>query len=182
MTMNMTMTMTMTQSNSQPLDPFIHQEISAINALNDQHLQQILDYSKAFLDKTFPLAQGSHQNVRSYVVYYQHLLAFMADGSQTGLADPTQFVALSGSRQKPQSILLRGAGRHVELLFCKSGPHGAKDCAGIEDIQLELAATQYTTGQAGWFSMIRGQLSPHHKASYRAQRCYTSKDGADYLL
>lgn len=174
--------MTMTHSNSQALDPFIHQEISAINALNDQHLQQILDYSKGFLDKTFPLASGSHQDVRSYVVYYQHLLAFMADGSQTGLADPTQFVALCGSRQKPQSILLRGAGRHVELLFCKSGSHGARDCAGIEDIQLELTPAQQTTTPARWFSMIRGQLTEHLPSTCRAQACYTGKDGSDYLL
>jgi malate synthase len=185
----MNMNMTMTQSNSQPLDPFIHQEISTIHALNDQHLQQILDYSKGFLDKHFPLAQGSHQNVSSYVVYYQHLLAFMTDGSQTGLANPSQFVALSGSRQKPQSILLRAAGRHVELWFGHSSMHQTKDCAGIADIQLELVESQLelvdskpTAEAVRWFSMVRGQLSQDGINNGRKQRCYTSKEGNDYWL
>ena len=180
--------MTMTQSNSQPqqsMEPMIPQEISAIHAMNDQHLRQILDYSKGFLDKTFPLAQGSHRDVGSYVVYYQHLLAFMADGSQTGLADPSQFVALCGSKQRPQSILLRqqsgrGQSRHVELLICKSGQHGARDQAGIEDIQLEIAAEQ--PGQPNrWFSMMDGQLR-NDKLLQCQRGGYTGKDGNDYQI
>lgn len=180
--------MIMTQSNSehysQSLDAFIHQEMSAIHALNDQHVRQILDYSKGFLDKTFPLAQGSHQDVVSYVVYYQHLLAFMQDGRQTGLADPSQFVALCGSRQKPQSILLRAAGRHVELIFAKKGTHGAHDQAGIEDIQLELATATQALNSVGsrWFSMIRGQVTENAPSSCRLAACYTGKDGTDYQL
>jgi malate synthase len=181
--------MTMTQRNQQHelpqnqpqlLDQFIRQEINAISALNDSHLRQILDYSKGFLDKVFPLEQGSHKDVLSYVVYYQHLLAFLKDGSNSGLADPTQFVALCGSKQKPQSVLLRGEGRHVELIFCRSGQHGARDNAGIEDIQLEIAAEQAELSPR-WFSMIDGQLrtqslQPCHGA------CYTAKDGEDYHL
>jgi malate synthase len=185
----MNINMTMTKPNHQPLDAFIHQEISTIHALNDQHLQQILDYSKGFLDKHFPLAQGSHRDVRSYVVYYQHLLAFMADGSQTGLANPSQFVALSGSRQKPQSILLRSAGRHVELWFGHCGMHQGKDGAGIADIQLELIESQLdmtdnqqATDASRWFSMVRGQLSQDGCNHGRKPRCYTSKEGQDYWL
>jgi len=54
---------------------FQHQ-CQIIAELNVMHQRQILNYSKAFLDKVFPLDQGSHNDVCSYVVYYQHLLAF----------------------------------------------------------------------------------------------------------
>jgi len=177
--------MTMTQRNeqhdqqqnqSQPLDQFIRQEINAISALNDSHLRQILDYSKGFLDKVFPLEHGSHKDVLSYVVYYQHLLAFLKDGSNSGLADPTQFVALCGSKQKPQSVLLRGEGRHVELVF--SGQHGARDNAGIEDIQLEIAAEQPELSTR-WFSMMNGQLRSDQLPGCHGN-CFTAKDGGDY--
>ncbi|WP_231916779.1 malate synthase [Rheinheimera sp. SA_1] len=168
------------QNQPQMLDHFIRQEINAISALNDSHLRQILDYSKGFLDKVFPLEHGSHKDVLSYVVYYQHLLAFLKDGSNSGLADPTQFVALCGSKQKPQSVLLRGEGRHVELVFCGSGQHGARDNAGIEDIQLEIAAEQPELSPR-WFSMMDGQLRSDQLPGCRGT-CFTAKDGGDYQL
>ena len=129
-----------------PIDAFIRQEISAISALNDSHLRQILDYSKGFLDKVFPLATGSHKDVCSYVVYYQHLLAFFADGSNSGLQNPAQFVALAGSREKPQSLLLNDNGRHVELTICRSGAQGSKDHAGIDDVQLNCKTSKAAAG------------------------------------
>ena len=166
--------MTMTQSNSQALDPFIHQQISAINALNDQHLQQILDYSKGFLDKTFPLARGSHKDVASYVVYYQQLLAFFADGSTSGLADPSQFIGLTGHREAPEALLLQNQGRHVELILNKGGEQGGRDPAGIDDIQL-----QTTEPNCSWFSLVSGrQVS----CRSRGDKTFTAKDGSAYLL
>ena len=181
------MHMTATNTHEQPLDQIIRQQMNAISALNDSHLKQVLNYSKGFLDKVFPLAQGSHQDVKSYVVYYQHLLAFFADGSNSGLANPTQFVALCGSKEKPQSILLCNDGRHIELVISKQGEHGAHDCAGIEDVLLELGTehnidhnTQRTNGR--WFSMIRGQLQQDSITPCRGLACYTGKDGDDYRL
>lgn len=183
--------MTMTQRNEQHdqhntpqqpqmLDHFIRQEINAISALNDSHLRQILDYSKGFLDKVFPLEQGSHKDVLSYVVYYQHLLAFLKDGSNSGLADPSQFVALCGSKQKPQSVLLRDKGRHVELVFCGNGQQSTRDNAGITDIQLEIAAEQPELSPR-WFSMMDGQLRSDQLPTCHGT-CFTAKDGGDYQL
>ncbi len=170
---------THSQQTEQPLDQIIRQQMHAISALNDSHLKQVLNYSKGFLDKVFPLSAGSHQDVRSYVVYYQHLLAFFADGSNSGLANPTQFVALCGSKEKPQSILLCNAGRHIELVISKQGEHGSHDSAGIEDVLLELSAA----GQPQrWFSMIRGQLQQDASTSCQSRACYRAKDGGDYHL
>jgi malate synthase len=95
--------------------------------------------SKAYLDKHFPLATGSHADVKNYVVYYHHLLAFFDDGSQSGLANPSEFVALCGHKCSPDSIVLQQTqtGLHLEMVFDRKGTRGAKDCAGIEDILVE---------------------------------------------
>ena len=103
-------------------------ELSVINQLNERHVKQVMDYSKGFLDKTFPLAQGSHKDVVCYMVYFQHLLAFFADGSKSGLQNPAQFVALSGHREAPESLVLVNEGRHVELVLTRHGGNGEKDC------------------------------------------------------
>ena len=95
--------------------------------------------SKAYLDKHFALASGSHSDVKNYVVYYHHLLAFFEDGSQAGLANPSQFVALCGHKCSPDSVVLQQSpeGLHVELIFDRNGERGAKDRAGIQDILVE---------------------------------------------
>lgn len=147
-------------------------ELSVINQLNERHVKQIMDYSKGFLDKTFPLAEGSHKDVVCYMVYFQHLLAFFGDGSKSGLQNPAQFVALSGHREAPESLVLVNEGRHVELVLNRHGCNGEKDCAGIDDIQLQ--AKQITEP---WFSMLTGkQVSK----GCRSEKSFTAKDGGPY--
>lgn len=152
----------------------IQQQIQLITELNQQHVRQVMDYSKGFLDKTFPLARGSHKDVASYVVYYQQLLAFFQDGSTSGLLEPAQFIALIGHRETPEAILLQNDGRHVELVLNRRGTQGSADPAGIDDIQL-----QTTVPECHWFSLISGrQIS----CRSRAEKSFTAKDGSDYLL
>ncbi|MFT6269836.1 MAG: malate synthase [Alphaproteobacteria bacterium] len=101
----------------------------------------VIEYAKRFLDENVPLAQGSHKDVKSYVVYYHHLLAFFEDGTQTGLETPCQFVALCGHKCEPDSILLKHNGLHIELVIDSNGSIGKNDKAGIQDIRLESALT-----------------------------------------
>ncbi len=129
--------------------------------------------AKQFLDSTFPLAKGSHQDVSSYVVYYQQLLIFFIDGTHTGLKDPKQFVALNGHKSEPSAILLRDKGTHVELTFDRCGEIGAHDSANIEDIQVE--------GHRYWISLLN--IDEQNRISMSQQdQIFTAKDGSDYLL
>jgi len=63
-------------------DQHIRQQLDQLNALNDAHQRQVLEHSKAMLDKLCPLAVGSHSQVQSYVVYYTQLLAFFCRRSK----------------------------------------------------------------------------------------------------
>lgn len=151
---------------NQEFETFIKEEVAMISSLNDSRIEQMMAYSKQFLDTVFPLANGSHKDVRSYVVYYQHLLAFFDDGSQTGLKDPQQFVALSGHKEYPSSIVLKNQqGYHVELIINANGKRGRKDKASIDDLQVETKqmdlgditiAANDENMTTSWFSMVRG--------------------------
>jgi len=95
--------------------------------------------AKDFLDKTFPLTEGSHRDAVSYMVYFQNLLIILADGTTTGLKQPRQFTGKNGPADDPDSIILEHNGTHTEIMFDRNGSTGATDLASIEDIQLEAA-------------------------------------------
>lgn len=178
-------------------DNFIQEEVAILSELNDQRMKELMAYSKGFLDKVFPLENGSHKNVSSYVIYYNHLLAFFPDGSKSGLESPKQFVALSGHKAEPTSIVLKSDGFHVELIFNKNGSRGIKDIAGIDDIQVETNKMTFSKTEAAndenhqrhWFSMVRSDDELVYDAEGKQVcRCvdlpkaFTDKYGNDYSL
>ena len=69
------------------------------------------------LDQHFALQNGSHKDVKQYVVYFRHIMAFFADGTHCGLAQPKQFVAYLGYKESPESIVLKENNVHVELVL-----------------------------------------------------------------
>lgn len=179
-------------------DNFINEEVSILKALNDKRVKELMTYSKSFLDKVFPLENGSHQDVSSYVIYYKHLLAFFPDGRKSGLENPSQFVALSGHKSEPTSIVLKNDGFHVEMIFNKNGYRGMKDLAGVDDIQVETTKANFGSETAAndehaagkrWFSMIRNDDElVYDDAGNQLCVCtdvvkaFTDKDGEDYQI
>ena len=165
---------------------------------------QVVAFAKDFLDKTFPLDSGSHRDVTSYLVYYQHLLAMFPDGSTQGLKDPCQFAALSGHKSEPTDIVLKNNGLHVIIEIDRNGSNGKHDLAGIQDIQLEAAATTIMDFEdsvaavdpqdklevyQNWLGLVQGnltaQVSKNGETFTRTlnhDRHYTCKDGNDYNL
>ena len=69
------------------------------------------------LDQHFALQNGSHKDVKQYVVYFRHIMAFFADGSHCGLEKPKQFVAFLGCKESPESIVLKENNVHVEVVL-----------------------------------------------------------------
>lgn len=176
-------------------DTFIAEEVSLIDELNQQRSAQLTQYSKRFLDNRFPLAKGSHNDVCSYVVYYKHVLAFFADGTSTGLRKPSQFVAMSGYKDEPESIVLRDAGSHVEITFNTKGSLGCADKAGIDDIQVQTSQRDMADSAAAndeksqWFSLMRsdaqvttdkrGQTQCNYRTGLKE---FTDKNGNEYRI
>ncbi len=190
-----------TQAFEPGFDRFIQEEVTLISTLNDARIHQMMDYAKNFLDEIFPLAYGSHKQVKSYVVYYQNLLTFFEDGTQSGLLNPKQFVALSGPKYKPESLVFRNdEGFHAEIIFNSCGKRGRIDQANIDDIQVQtnggsfgdiiLAANDEDDSSCQhWFSMIRGDTQIITTTSgHKVCQCidtnkeFTAKDGDSYFI
>jgi malate synthase len=106
--------------------------------VNPARTRRVTSSVKDFLDIAFPLTDGSHHDVTSYMVYFQNLMMILADGSTAGLQNPSQFVAKIGPRDNPESILLLQNGLHVELAFDSCGAIGRSDLANINDVQIEI--------------------------------------------
>ncbi|MFT6926384.1 MAG: malate synthase [Psychromonas sp.] len=136
--------------------------------------QRVIKLAKDFLDEVFPLESGSHHDVLSYLVYYQHLLAFFPDGSKTGLKIPSQFIALDGSKTDPSYLLLKNNGLHIGIVIDRHGKIGCSDLSGIDDIQIESALTTImdfedsisavdaedkVAAYKNWLGLIKGDLS-----------------------
>lgn len=174
------------------------------NKHNQARGNQVVSYAKDFLDQTFPLDSGSHRDVTSYLVYYQHLLAMFPDGSTQGLKDPCQFVALSGHKSAPTDLVLKNNGLHVVIEIDRNGSNGKHDLAGIQDIQMEAAATTIMDFEdsvaavdpqdklevyQNWLGLIQGNLTAQvtkngetYTRTLNHDRRYTRKDGNDFNL
>jgi len=180
---------TLTLTKELGFDAIISKEITMIDEYLKQHQVSLSNYAKAFLDKSFPLAQGSHKDVVSYVVYYNHLLAFLENGQQSGLEEPKQFVALCGHKEEPEAILLKENERFVEITFNKCGLIGKNDKANIEDIQVETQQESETGKKRMWFSMISDnrevRLDTDGKVTYCCRdeiKSFTAKDGTTFEI
>ena len=171
------------------------------NAYNKVRGNAVIAKAKEFLDEIFPLENASHKDVTEYVVYYNHLLAFTPGGTTSGLAKPCQFVALSGSRSKPDSVLLKNNGIHVEIQFDRGDD---KDEAHIKDIVVESALSTIMDCEdsvaavdsedkievyRNWLGLMDGSLAAtfmkegeQQTRRMNADRTFTALDGEEYRL
>ena len=97
---------------------------------------RVVARARVFLDEAFPLAGTSHADARRYHVQGGALLV-----DDLPLLEPEKFVGYRGHPRAPAAVLLRNHGLHVELVFDRTHPIGARDQAGLADIRLESAVT-----------------------------------------
>ena len=94
---------------------------------------RVVAWAKDFLDRSAPLASGSHAVCDGYSI---------VDGAlMPALADPDQFVGFTGDANSPSGILLVNKSLHIEIDVSREGQIGASDPAGVNDIRLEAAIT-----------------------------------------
>ncbi|WP_137170295.1 malate synthase G [Marinomonas sp. FW-1] len=179
-------------------------ELATGKAYNSVRGDAVIAKAKDFLDDVFPLESGSHKDVISYVVYYHHLLAFFQDGSQAGLKQPCQLVAVNGQRSEPEAVLLKNNGLHVEIQFDRNGKNGVKDPANINDILIESALSTIMDCEdsvaavdaedkidvyRNWLGLMQGTLEASFEKDGQMQtrrmnpdRIFTDLDNQEYRL
>ena len=90
---------------------------------------KVIEYAKKFLDKTFPLINGSWKDVSKISV----------DG--LSLKNKTQLIGYNGTKEEPLSILLKNNSLHVDVVINKKSKIGSTDKAKISDIIIESAVS-----------------------------------------
>ena len=157
---------------------------------------QVIAWAKAFLDRSAPLAQGSHSEVTGYEVH---------DGALApALAEPATFAGYRGEAHAPSVILLVHNGLHIEIVIDRDHPIGRTDPAGVADVVLESALTTIvdledsiaavdaqdkTEAYRNWLGLMKGELEASFDKGgatltrrLEADRAYAAPDGSTLTL
>ncbi|AIS56791.1 malate synthase [Vibrio coralliilyticus] len=167
--------------------PFIAEAVFAVEKMNSNQTTEKQVKAKQLLDRLFPLESGSHKDVTAYVIDYRHVMAYFKDGSHSGLKHSKHFVAYTGEKEDPESILFRdGTGSHVELTFGNHKGTGCVELVEIDDIQLETCTmfpqeSSEISAMRHWISLVKGDEKGKPRACTEAKE-YTAKNGDDYDL
>ncbi|WP_171205438.1 malate synthase G [Ruegeria sp. HKCCA0235A] len=127
---------------------------------------RVIAWAKAFLDDAVPLASGSWADVTELGI---------TDGALTpALGDPAQFAGFGGSADKPDFVLLKNNGLHIQIMIDPTSNIGATDPAGIADVRLESAlstimdcedsvacvdAADKVVAYGNWLGLMKGDLT-----------------------
>ena len=177
---------------------------TGVKGYNRDRGAKVVAWVRAFLDRTLPLANGSHAGATRYSVRDGRLEVQLKSHDLTGLTASTQLAGWTGAADAPTTLLLRHHGLHVELQFDRTSPVGRDDLAGIKDVVLESALTTIQDFEdsvsvvdaadkvqvyAHWLGLMRGDLTETFTKNgqaltrtLHADRRYTRPEGGELVL
>ncbi|WP_417826849.1 malate synthase G [Thalassospira povalilytica] len=169
----------------------------------------VVAYAADFLDQAVPLASGKHADAAKYEVRedgsgWWTLVVTLSDGSESALAQPSQFIGYNEKNGALTEILLRNHGLHVEIRIDPSHPIGKEHAAGVCDVILESALTTIqdcedsvaavdaedkTLVYRNWLGLMKGTLEEKFEKGGKtvtrrlnADRTYQGFDGNEVVL
>jgi malate synthase len=165
---------------------------------------KVIAFGRNFLDRHFPLENGSHADVVSYQFASGTALITLENGEATRLIDSRQCVAYKGDQSSPNSVLLQHNGLHVGIEIDPNSAIGRTDKAGVADLTIEAALTTIQDFEdsvaavdaqdkvgvyRNWLGLMKGDLSETFSKggkpqtrSLLADRIYQSVDGSELRL
>jgi malate synthase len=135
---------------------------------------KVVEYARYVLDRTVPLARGSHIHSTAYAVVNGALAVTLKDGGTVALKKPAQLIGYQGDAAAPSSLLFVHHGLHLDLRIDRQHPIGANDKAGVHDLVLEAAlstildledsvavvdADDKLQAYANWLGILQGTLT-----------------------
>ncbi|HJV68880.1 malate synthase G [Ideonella sp.] len=173
-------------------------------AYNPVRGAKVIEYARYVLDRTAPLATGSHVDSTGYRVEGGALVVTLKNGQATGLKKPKQFVGYQGDAAAPSAVLLQHHGLHLDLRIDRGTPIGAADPAGVSDLVVEAAlstildledsvavvdAADKVQAYGNWLGILKGTLTEtfvkggkEMTRGLNADRVYTGPTGGSVTL
>ncbi len=165
---------------------------------------KVIAYAREVLDQSVPLRSGSHVDAVAYTVKEGQLAVKLNNGLETSLVTPKKFVGYTGTEQKPDSILIKNNGLHIEIQIDSTSAAGQSDSAGIKDLLMEAALTAIMDCEdsiaavdaedkvlvySNWLGLMKGDLKEDVQKggktitrSLNQDRQYIRPDGSPLLL
>jgi malate synthase len=159
---------------------------------------------RQFLDEAVPLAGCSYKDLAGFAIEGGALVAVDCNGARCGLKHPADFAGYTGAAHKPDAIVLRHNGLHIEIKIDPLSPIGQDDPAGISDVVLESAVTTIidfedsiaavdaddkVEAYRNWLGLMKGTLSATFDKGGKsvtrhlsADRTFTAPDGKALTL
>ena len=165
---------------------------------------KVIEYARYVLDRTAPLAKGSHIDSTGYSVRSGQLVVKLSSGKTTTLANAAQFIGFQGKLSAPSSVLLQHNGLHLDIQIDRSTAIGKTDPAGVSDLVLEAAlstildledsvavvdADDKVLAYSNWLGILQGTLTEEvskggvtFTRGLNPDRVYTSPKGKTVTL
>lgn len=165
---------------------------------------KVIAYGRNLLDQSTPLANASHHDAVAYAIDKAALAVTLKSGDVVTLECAEQLLGYLGDAKKPESILLKNNGLHIEIQFDSSHYVGQDDAAGIKDLYLESAistiqdcedsvatvdAEDKCTAYSNWLGLMKGDLSDSFdkggktvSRTLNSDRIFTALDGSELSL
>jgi malate synthase len=163
------------------------------------HGARVIARARVFLDEAFPVEGTSHADARRYHVSGGQLLV-----DDKPLMQPAKFVGYRGHPRAPEAVLLVNNALHVELVFDRTSPIGARDQAGLADVRLEAAvsaimdcedsvacvdAADKVQAYRNWLGLMKGDLTDSFEKGggtmtrrLNPDAVYTASDGGEVTV
>ncbi|WP_099824369.1 malate synthase G [Oceaniglobus indicus] len=160
---------------------------------------RVVARARVFLDEAFTIDGASHSGAGEYRISDGALLV---DGKP--LVNPEKFIGHRGDADRPDAIVLKNNGLHVELVFDRTHPIGSEDPAGLADVRMESAvsaimdcedsvacvdAEDKVLAYSNWLGLMKGDLEESFEKGGKTvtrklagDRVYTGADGGEVKL
>ncbi|WP_043814572.1 malate synthase G [Rubrivivax gelatinosus] len=173
-------------------------------AYNPVRGAKVVEYARYVLDRTVPLAKGSHIDSTGYRVEGGQLVVTLKDGKSVALKKPAQFVGYQGEAGSPSSLLFVHHGLHLDLRIDRGTTIGASDPAGVCDLVVEAALSTIldledsvavvdgadkVLAYSNWLGILKGTLTEQVTKAGKTftrglnpDRRYTGPNGEEVVL